>query len=231
MIPYVPQPVWYLGPLTIHAFGVTSAAALVVGYWLTLRRAHALGIDGRFAAVLFAAIAVTGLIAGFASGYAANGGISSVGLVAGACFAAWLLLVKSPDRWRYFDVLAYAFPITAAMARFGCFLAHDHIGARTDNWLGVRFPGGTRFDLGLLQFMAAIVAATAIWLLSRGLTTPGLLFAFMATLMGAGRLVVMPGTDTMGLILTLGGLAMAAQRLLVDKIRNKNASDIPYPLE
>lgn len=231
MIPYVPQPVWYLGPLTIHAFGVTSAAALVVGYWLTLRRAHALGLDGRFAAVLFAAIAVTGLISGFAVGYVTNGGISSAGLAGGSCLAACVLLAKSPDRWRYSDVFAYAFPFSAAIARFGCFLAHDHIGARTNSWLGVQFPGGTRFDLGLLHFLATVGAAIAILLLSRRVTMPGLLFAVMATLAGISRLVVLQAPDALGLALTLGGLALAAQRWRIGKIGSKNESDLPYPLE
>ena len=231
MIPYVPQPVFYFGPLTIQAFGVTSAAAIITGYWLTLRRARALGLDDRFTAVLFTASAITGLIAGFAAGFAANGGISSAGLAGGSCFTAWVLLAKAPDRWRYFDVFAYALPCCGAIARLGCFLAHDHIGARTENWLGVRFPGGTRFDLGLLHFLSTLAIAIVIVLLSRRVTTPGLLFAVMTTLFGVSRFVVLQSADMLGLVLTLGGLALAAQRLLVDKIGSKNESDLPYPLE
>ena len=237
MIPYIPQPVFHIGPLTIHAFGITAAAAIITGYWLTLGRARALGLNERFAAVLYAAIALAGLTAGFAvrrlfaAGNVPGSGISSAGLAAGACLAAWILLAKSPDRWRYFDVFAFAFPFSLTIARAGCFLAHDHIGAPTGNWLGVRFPGGTRFDLGLLHCLATLIITIVVVLLSRVVKTPGLLFCVAAALIGASRLVVLQSADPLGVALTLGGLVLATRRSSVARIGSGNASDLPYPLE
>ena len=215
MIPYVPQPVFHPGPLTIHAFGVTAAAALVSGYWLALRRARRQGLSDRYVAMLVAAIAIGGLTTGFAAHYlfiGGNAGMSSAGLAAGACLTAWILLFRTPDRWRYFDVFAFAFPVAGAIARLGCFLAHDHIGARTDSWLGVQFPGGTRFDLGLLHFIATIIVAGLIVLLSHRIRTPGILFGTMSALIGASRLLVLQSGDALGLALMLGGIALTAQR-------------------
>ena len=38
MVPFVAQPVWHLGPVTIHAFGATVAAAFWVRLWMADRR-------------------------------------------------------------------------------------------------------------------------------------------------------------------------------------------------
>ena len=138
--------------------------------------------------------------------------MSSAGLAGGACLTAWVLLFRSPDRWRYFDVFAFAFPFAGAIARLGCFLAHDHIGAKTDSWLGVQFPGGTRFDLGLLHFIATVLVASSIVLLSHRIKTPGILFGAMSALVGASRLIVLQTGDKLSLVLIAGGLALIQNR-------------------
>src|SRR5580704_8039201 len=85
MIPYLPPPVWSVGPFTIHAFGVAVAAALVLGYWLVLSRAAKHGIDSTHAGSIFVVILITALIFGVGagrgrtvagSGFAAGGGLA-----------------------------------------------------------------------------------------------------------------------------------------------------------
>src|SRR5580692_3826990 len=44
MIPYYPQPVFHLGPFSIHAFGVLGALAVLTAFWIILRRARRFGI-------------------------------------------------------------------------------------------------------------------------------------------------------------------------------------------
>src|SRR3954468_15849076 len=45
MLPYIEQPVWQLGPLSIHAFGVAVAVALWVGLAIVQRRFERSGLD------------------------------------------------------------------------------------------------------------------------------------------------------------------------------------------
>src|SRR5262245_46867769 len=45
MIPYIEQPTLHLGPITIHAFGVLVAMAMLVGMRLVRKRAVAEGLD------------------------------------------------------------------------------------------------------------------------------------------------------------------------------------------
>jgi phosphatidylglycerol:prolipoprotein diacylglycerol transferase len=52
---------------------------------------------------------------------------------------------------RYLDASTYAVVPASAVMRLGCAAVHDHKGIYTTNWLGVRFPEGTRWDLGLLE--------------------------------------------------------------------------------
>lgn len=68
MIPYWPQPVWAIGPLRIHAFGVAEAAALIAGFALVLSRSRDGGLDDRITGWLF----IAGLIAGLLTGAAVN---------------------------------------------------------------------------------------------------------------------------------------------------------------
>lgn len=44
MIPYLPQPTLHLGPLTLHAFGVLVALAVIVGGAMGRRHARKLGV-------------------------------------------------------------------------------------------------------------------------------------------------------------------------------------------
>src|SRR5450755_2307780 len=81
MIPYLAQPVWHLGSLSVPAFGIMAATALVTGYVLVLKRSATAGITSLHAGRIFAAVVASGL----ATGYLWNGrsGMSGTGLAAG----------------------------------------------------------------------------------------------------------------------------------------------------
>jgi phosphatidylglycerol:prolipoprotein diacylglycerol transferase len=84
-----------------------------------------------------------------------RGGIASFGGLFVGLAAACLYLRKGARKWgavlHYMDALAFVFPRAWLFGRLGCALAHDHPGLRTESWLGVRFPDGARYDLGLLE--------------------------------------------------------------------------------
>jgi phosphatidylglycerol---prolipoprotein diacylglyceryl transferase len=62
VIPYFEQPQLELGPLTIHAFGVLVAAAVMVGYRVFRRQLAARGLDQLTGDRLFAFIVVGGFV-------------------------------------------------------------------------------------------------------------------------------------------------------------------------
>ncbi len=159
MIPYFEQPSLPLGPVTIHAFGVLVATAMIVGIRMTLRRCRKLSLDPDLCADLL----FYTLIAGFLSAHlvavaayfpreAAKNplmilkiweNISSFGGILGGLFGIWLFFRrKSPPLppgtgWAYLDAIAFVFPFAWAIGRLGCTVAHDHPGTVTTFPLGV----------------------------------------------------------------------------------------------
>lgn len=180
MIPYWPQPVWTIGSLRIHAFGVVEAAALICGYALVVWRARHSGLDDRRTGWLFLTMLVAGLGAGAAVNHALAGGSwlkpgeSAAGMIAGVlAVAAAAVLRFGAGVLPHLDVLASAAPVIGGMARFGCFLAHDHRGRLNDGPFAVRFPEGSRIDIGLFECVVALAAIGPVWWLWRSRTAPG----------------------------------------------------------
>jgi phosphatidylglycerol---prolipoprotein diacylglyceryl transferase len=159
MIPYIEQPSWQLGPLTIHAFGVAVAAAAWVGLTLGQRRferecldpavGNRLGgwilIGGIFGAHLFSVLLYfpnelrndPWLLLRVWENVSSMGGMLG-GMIA-ACF---FFTLRSREltwrtRLRYADVVAFAFAPALAIGRVGCALAHDHPGRVTSFPLAV----------------------------------------------------------------------------------------------
>jgi len=186
VIPYFPQPSWSVGPFTIHAFGAAAAVALVFSYWLTLRRAPAFGIKSTEAGTVFVAATVMGLAAAWI--VARGAGMSGSGLAIGAAAAVGIAAWRRRS-WELLDLFGFVFPFLLVIVRTGCFFAHDHVGRRTDNWLGVQFPGGTRFDLGL-QYALSAAGVGVVVLIARGRAVPGVLFGIAMALLAITRLVI-----------------------------------------
>lgn len=165
MIPYLEQPSWRLGPITIQAFGVIVAASVAVGLKLGARRFRQLGIDvgvgERFAFYV--------IICGFLGAHLFSvlfyfprevtedpllllkvwEDISSFGGILGGMVGVWLYFrVRAPStdpltRWAYVDVAAYVFPVSLAIGRLACSVAHDHPGTLTTFPLAVSLESET----------------------------------------------------------------------------------------
>lgn len=153
MIPFFQHPSIQLGPLTIYAFGVCVAFAML---WGTTAAARAFRRDGLIVDVgnklgwwtiiggivgahLFAVLFYVPeklvsdpfLLIRVWEEISSFGGM--LGGVAGALLFFYLgagRLVSS-RRWDYFGVVARVFPASLAIGRLGCALVHDHPGTVT----------------------------------------------------------------------------------------------------
>ena len=157
MIPYFEQPVLHLGPLTIHAFGVVTALALLAGLWIARRRALTEGLDGH----THEGIALHAIGFGFVGAHLYSvllyfpeqvaddpllllrlwENISSTGAILGGALGIWVYFRRHPGeldpvrRRRHLDAAAWTLPFAWAVGRFACFLAHDHPGEVTEFFL------------------------------------------------------------------------------------------------
>lgn len=159
MIPYFSQPMLRIGPVTVYAFGVLVAAAMLVGSHLAIRRCRKEGLETGIAMDLVFYTLLAGLagahlfavLAYFPGEVRKNPllllkfweNISSFGGIAGSVLGIWLFFRwKVPDlpaatKWRYLEAIAFAFPFGWVFGRLGCTLAHDHPGMITRFPLGV----------------------------------------------------------------------------------------------
>jgi phosphatidylglycerol---prolipoprotein diacylglyceryl transferase len=168
MFPYFAQPTLNLGPITIHAFGVMVALAVIFGEMLATRRAKLQGLDPHVTdGVVWWAIIIGFIISHVYSAvfyfpdrllaeplyiFKVWDGISSFGGMLGGLFAIWLYFrLKQPklptiERWRHLDALAFAFPFAWVFGRLGCTLAHDHPGIVTNFPLSVSLSSQSAQD-------------------------------------------------------------------------------------
>ena len=153
MIPFVEQPSVRVGPLTIHAFGALVAAALMIGLVIGDRRFTKLGLNRALGERLAWWAVIGGLLGAhvfsvlfyFPREVAHNPlilfrfweDISSFGSMLGGILGVWLFLrrharrLDTLARCAYLDVAAFVFPISLAIGRIACSLAHDHPGTIT----------------------------------------------------------------------------------------------------
>ena len=159
MIPYFEQPSFTIGPITIHAFGVVVAMAVMAGLGLGRRRFRRLGLDPHVGEGLAWYAVIGGFLGAhlfsvvfyFPDEVAKNPllllkfweDISSFGGIIGGLIAIWLFLrLKTPDldgraRLLYLDAIAFVFPFALMIGRIACSLAHDHPGTVTSFPLAV----------------------------------------------------------------------------------------------
>lgn len=196
MIPYIaPPPSISLLGRELPVFGLLLLASALATYTAIALRGRARSIAeprriDRFAQVLLLA-AMAGAHTGgilmehglsalgrpallFSSGgaFSSGAGVVAAGLVAG-CYLG--ILRRDVRPWA--DVVAWAFPFGLLFARAGCALTHDHPGRLSSSWLAVQFPGGARFDCGLLEWMAALPLLALALTLGRRPAPPGRLAA------------------------------------------------------
>ena len=189
MIPYFPQPFWRVGPFTIHAFGVACSLALLLFYWLVLHRAPRHGMTKDRAGGMLVTVLLSGLLPGLL--WTGGSGISATGAALGGLTGFALFPRRGPLR-PALDLMSFAIAWAYVLARLGCFLAHDHPGRLSESWMAVQYPGGARFDLGLLYCVAALFTSVGAAMIERAISLPGTIFAWVATTVGAARLAVLP---------------------------------------
>ncbi len=156
MIPYFEQPSIHLGPVTIHAFGVLVATAVVVGYSIAVRRCRRMGlasdltegallwtlIGGFITAHLFAVLAYFPgdlrrdplVLLRFWEDLSSFGGFVGGAIALALYFRSRRIPPGSGGRMSLVDALAFTFPFAWAVGRLACTVAHDHPGTIT------RFP-------------------------------------------------------------------------------------------
>jgi phosphatidylglycerol:prolipoprotein diacylglycerol transferase len=198
VIPYFPQPQLTIGTVTIYAYGVFTALGLLAGYYVATRLARKRGLEP----ALTGRIYLTGILGGLIGGHLLYlwraGDFSSAQFLAfwrGQAAAGLGVGALSVAFWyrrelRQLDVLALAFPVAWSVARFGCFLAHDHLGPASQSWLAVKFSAGSRLDFGLLECLAAVLIAPPLYWLASKHPRPGLQFALLLTYALAIRLTL-----------------------------------------
>jgi phosphatidylglycerol:prolipoprotein diacylglycerol transferase len=191
VLPYFQQPSLSLGPITIHAFGVLVAMAMLVGMRMVRRRAAADGLDP----LLADRLVTWTLLGGFAGAHLVDRliyypaetmaepirllkfweGLSSFGGFLGAIVGAVLFFRRNSDqpRWPYLDAVAWGFPFGWIFGRLGCFVAFDHPGDPTTFFLGQRYSDNiVRHNLGLEEALYTVVIAGLFYLLGRKARRP-----------------------------------------------------------
>jgi len=186
-----------IGPLTLPVQGVLAFAGAVVGHAVFVHRATAVPMARARAEVA----GIVGLVAAVVGGHvlallqAPLTDVSwlqrvvqmqaSLGALGGGAIAVIVLALRwrlSPAR--LLDAGAVAFACGWPLVRLGCALVHDHIGRASTGPLAVAFPGGGRYDVGLLEWLASVPLMIGLLWLSRrsppaGVTAAALGLAFV----------------------------------------------------
>ncbi len=172
----------------VQPFGILVAIGVMLGATLSERRGKAVGIHPNAVASCVAHVLIGGFVVGHvfdAIAYhpevvAENplfllkvwDGLSSFGGFLGAVMGLVVYLKRyGVDARVIGDPIAWSFPLGWMFGRSGCFVVHDHPGAPTDFFLGVRDyevgspPYVTRHDMGLYEILwAASVMGLFVYL-------------------------------------------------------------------
>ena len=200
----------WVGTLTLHAFGMFAALAMLVGTHLAQRRAAELELPRREIDAFLTWTTLVGLGAAYLlnivmyspedlSELAADPsllvrrwyGLSSYGGFIGGTLAALIFawrrrvsLVALGDAW------CFAIPFAWVFARSGCFVVHDHPGRISTFWLAVdnyAERGVPRHDLGLYEAIWAAAVSVLFYVLSRRRQRSGSYLTLVPLLYGPVR--------------------------------------------
>jgi phosphatidylglycerol---prolipoprotein diacylglyceryl transferase len=212
MFPYINTAGWHVGSYALDPFPALVAIAIAIGYLVATRRAKLSGIGREH----FTKLGLCVIGAGFLGGHLAKfvyspgawrivvtqpsvllhmmSGQASFGAFIGGYIAAlaflWWNSVPYPDWYLYAEAGCFAVPFSWWIGRVGCYLVHDHPGIRTSSWLGVRYPGGTRYDLGLLEALFLIALAVVFFVLGRKPRPRGFFYVVFLLSYGLFRLLL-----------------------------------------
>ncbi len=259
MIPFFHFELIYLGPITIHVWGLFVALGIAAGITFAYFFCKKYLLSGEVIVDMAIWVLVGAFIMArvfyilfynpvyFVENPAEiikfwHGGASSLGGFAGAAISLWLFAKKRKFTFKellpYFDIAALGLWLGWGIGRIGCFLIHDHPGTLTHFILGVKFPEGTRFDLGLLESILGFLLFIIYYLLFKKLIKRhlGLVAGFSVASYAAARFFLdflraapdFPGGDVRYLALTpaqwgmLAVLAGLTLTLVLSKMKPAN---------
>ncbi|MRG90862.1 prolipoprotein diacylglyceryl transferase family protein [Polyangium spumosum] len=188
MIPWFTFPTL---PFGLQAFGLLLTLSVIVNHLVMVRRARLLGLGSKGA---IEALAIGTVIAAIVGAYGVGRLVGGGGTLssAGGCLGGLVGLVLLARALRMpvlgaSDAIAFAFPFGWFFARAACAFAHDHPGRLSTSFFAVRYPGGARFDLGLLEWMATPLLVGLVVVVSRRAARPGVVTGVLALAYGALR--------------------------------------------
>lgn len=177
MIPFFQANIILMGPLTIQVWGLFVSLGIVAGIILARILAKRFFLSSDVVLDLSTWALIGGIVGArlihvffYEPTYYLyhlkeiffiwQGGASSLGGFLGAGLALLVFAYKRKFSWKellpYFDIMSLSLWLGWGIGRVGCFMIHDHIGRLSNSWIAVNYPGGARFDLGLLESLLAI---------------------------------------------------------------------------
>lgn len=227
LIPFLPLPIFDLGIAAIDAWTLCVALSFVLGVKLAARAAEKEGLDP----TIVRSSAPWIIVGGFTGAHWVHvllydprlletpwsllkiwSGLSSFGGFLGASLALAIHFHRRGVTFRtYGDALTLGFVPAWALARFGCFLAHDHVGRRSNFMLAVDFPDGARHDLGLYEAIWTLGWTVLAYALAARRPRPGTLAALTCIAYAVFRFPMdfLRATDIAGADRRYGGLTPA----------------------
>jgi phosphatidylglycerol:prolipoprotein diacylglycerol transferase len=181
MMPYPEIPSLKLGPLEFHPFGALVAIGFMVGTHLAARRARQVTLNPQpiyDVSLLCIIFGLLGAHVGEMLFYQPKlllekpleifkiwSGLSSYGGFLGAGIATFLYFKKKKLRFLpYMDALMFGLVPAWFFGRLGCYTAHDHPGRLSNFFLAVKYPDGSRHDLGLYEvFLSVAILLLLHW--------------------------------------------------------------------
>lgn len=190
---------------TIQPFGLLVATGLMVGTWVAERRGRKVGVHSHAVSSCIAHILISAFIIAHVFDALAYhpevvlarplfllevwDGLSSFGGFLGALVGLRIYQFRYPVDTRVIgDPIAFSFPVGWLFGRTGCFVVHDHPGATTDFFLGVRDyevgapPFATRHDLGLYEVLWSAVVIVLFFILGHWPKKRGFFLALLPLL-------------------------------------------------
>jgi len=190
MFPYIHYDYFLFGPLTIHVWGLMVSLGIIAGTLMAryLAKKYFYSADvilDMVVWILIGALVTARLfhVAFYEPLYYVQnpwdmikfwqGGASSLGGFTGAGLALWLFAKTRRFGWKeilpYFDFSAVGLWLGWGIGRIGCFLTHQHPGKLTNLFLGINYPEGARFDLGIAESLVGFLLFVIFFLLFKRL--------------------------------------------------------------
>ena len=179
MIPYRPFPTIELGPLSLHTFGLATAAGVLIGFHLLQVHGRRQGLDVESLSRLATRLVLWGLV-GARVAYVLSrggefidrpleafavwdGGLQFFGGLVAGVVVLWWWLRRNPGvpGLVVADGIAFALAAGLVAGRVGCFAVGEHLGGTTSWPLGIRYLGGRTIEGPLA--LDATVHSTALY--------------------------------------------------------------------